>query len=191
MEENKYIVWHIEGGLGKNVAATALIGSLKDKYLDRKIVIAASYPEVFLNHPAAYRVYRVGNTQYFYDDFIKDKDTIVFKHEPYFQTNHILRRKHLIENWCDLLGIDYDNQQPVLNFNLVQQRAATKWSREKPILVLQTALVFDFRLLIYKAYLRHRLHSNLYAHHNPHKIFLSLICQLIRMRSYQCLLDVI
>jgi uncharacterized phage-like protein YoqJ len=135
MEENKYIVWHIEGGLGKNVAATALIGSLKDKYPDRKIVIAASYPEVFLNHPAVYRVYRVGNTQYFYDDFIKDKDTIVFKHEPYFQTNHILRRKHLIENWCDLLGIDYDNQQPVLNFNLVQQRAATKWSREKPILV--------------------------------------------------------
>jgi hypothetical protein len=138
MEENKYIVWHIEGGLGKNVAATALIGSLKDKYPDRKIVICASYPEVFLNHPALYRVYRVGNTQYFYDDFIKDKDTIVFKHEPYFQTNHILRRKHLIENWCDLLGIDYDNQQPVLNFNLVQQRTAVKWTREKPILVLQT-----------------------------------------------------
>ena len=28
---NKYVVWHIEGGLGKNVAATSLISSVKQK----------------------------------------------------------------------------------------------------------------------------------------------------------------
>lgn len=135
---DRYIVWHIEGGLGKNVAATALIESLQNKYSDRKIVIVASYPEVFINHPIVYRVYKVGNTQYFYDDFIKDKDTIVFKHEPYFESNHIMKRKHLIENWCNLLGIEYNNQYPVLNFNLVQQRIANKWKRERPVLVIQT-----------------------------------------------------
>ena len=134
----RYIVWHIEGGLGKNVAATALIESLQNKYSDRKIIIVASYPDVFINHPIVYRVYKVGNTQYFYDDFIKDKDTIVFKHEPYFETNHIMKRKHLIENWCNLLGIEYTNQYPVLNFNLVQQRLANMWKREKPVLVIQT-----------------------------------------------------
>jgi hypothetical protein len=58
--EEKYIVWHIEGGLGKNVAATALLSSLQETYSDRKIVVVASYPEVFLNHPAAYRVYKMG-----------------------------------------------------------------------------------------------------------------------------------
>jgi hypothetical protein len=29
--EEKYIVWHIEGGLGKNIAATALLDSAKRK----------------------------------------------------------------------------------------------------------------------------------------------------------------
>lgn len=136
--EEKYIVWHIEGGLGKNVAATALLNDLQETYLDRKIIVVASYPEIFLNHPAIHRVYRVGNTQYFYDDYIKDKDTIVFRHEPYFETQHILKNKHLIANWCKLLDITYDFQTPVLNFNFTQQRNSLKWQREKPILLIQT-----------------------------------------------------
>jgi hypothetical protein len=134
----KYLVWHIEGGLGKNVAATALTESLKFKYPDRKIIIVASYPDVFINNPHIYRVYKIGMTSYFYDDYIRDKDTIVFRHEPYFETNHILKRKHLIENWCSLLDIDYDNQTPLLNFNLVQQRNATRWKGDLPTLVIQT-----------------------------------------------------
>jgi hypothetical protein len=136
--EEKYIVWHIEGGLGKNVAATSLISSLQAKYKDRKIVIVASYPEIFLNHPDAYRVYKMGSTQYFYDDYIRDKDTIVFKHEPYFETQHILKNKHLIANWCKLMDIKYEFQKPVLNFNFVQQRNVIGWKREKPILLIQT-----------------------------------------------------
>jgi hypothetical protein len=102
----KYIVWHIEGGLGKNVAATALLPSLAKKYKDRKIVVVASYPEVFLNHPDVFRVYRVGMTAYFYEDFILGKDTLVFRHEPYFQTGHILKQKHLVQNWAELF-IEY------------------------------------------------------------------------------------
>jgi hypothetical protein len=136
--EEKYIVWHIEGGLGKNVAATSLISSLQAKYKDRKIVIVASYPEIFLNHPDAYRVYKMGSTQYFYDDYIRDKDTLIFKHEPYFETQHILKNKHLIANWCKLMDIKYEFQTPFLNFNFVQQRNASGWKREKPILLIQT-----------------------------------------------------
>ena len=82
--EEKYIVWHIEGGLGKNIAATALLNSLKEKHPERKIVIVASYPEIFIGLPAVYRIYRLGLTSYFYDDYIKNKDTIVFKHETYY-----------------------------------------------------------------------------------------------------------
>jgi len=136
--EEKYLVWHIEGGLGKNIAATALLKSLKEKYNDRKIVIVASYPEIFLNLPSVYRVYKLGSTQYFYDDYIKDKDTLVFKHEPYYETQHILKQKHLISNWCKIMGIDYNFQLPVLNFNFVQQRNVLNWERNKPILVIQT-----------------------------------------------------
>jgi hypothetical protein len=136
--EEKYLIWHIEGGLGKNVAATSLVKTLSETYVDRKIIIVASWPEVFLNHPSVYRVYRVGNTHYFYDDYIKNKDVLIFKHEPYSETDHILNKKHLIENWCKLLGINYENQLPVFNFNFVQKRNFRKWNREKPILVIQT-----------------------------------------------------
>lgn len=135
---NKYVVWHIEGGLGKNVAATALISAVQSKYKDRKLVLVVSYPEVFLNHPDIYRVYRVGMTSYFYDDYIKDKDTIVFRQEPYFQSDHIMRKKHLIENWCDLLGIHYVKQRPVLHPNLLQREVAGVWRRDKPVMVIHS-----------------------------------------------------
>jgi len=135
---DSFLVWHIEGGLGKNIAATGLISSLAKKYKNRKIVIVASYPEVFLNHPDVYRVYRVGMTSYFYHDYILGKDTIVFRQEPYFQSGHIMRKKHLIENWCNLLDIEYQNQKPSLHMNMVQNQLTGIWNREKPILLIQT-----------------------------------------------------
>jgi hypothetical protein len=134
----KYIVWHIEGGLGKNVAATALLPSLAKKYSDRKIIVVASYPEVFLNHPDVFRVYRVGMTAYFYEDFILGKDTLVFRHEPYFQTGHILKQKHLVENWAELLGVEYKKQLPNIHFNMIQKNFQQSWKRDKPVLLLQT-----------------------------------------------------
>jgi len=137
--ENKFLIWHIEGGLGKNVAATSLITQITEKYHDRKLIVVASYPEVFLNHPNIYRVYRVGVTSYFYDDYILGKDTLVFRHEAYFQTGHILKQKHLIENWCDLLGIEYkENTRPDLRLNMVQQQLVGGWARNKPICLIQT-----------------------------------------------------
>jgi hypothetical protein len=138
IKSNKFIVWHIEGGLGKNIAATALIADVKKTYNDRKLILVVSYPEVFLNHPDIHRVYRVGMTSYFYDDYIKEKDTIVFRQEPYFQSDHIMKKKHLIENWCDLLGIEYIEQQPVLYPNMIQQDFSHYWKRDKPVMVIHS-----------------------------------------------------
>lgn len=138
IESNKYVVWHIEGGLGKNIASTALIADVKERYPDRKLVMVVSYPEIFLNNPNIHRVYRVGMTSYFYDDYIKDKDTIVFRHEPYFQSDHIMKKKHLIHNWCDLLDIPYREQLPVLYPNSVQKMIQFNWQRENPIMVIHT-----------------------------------------------------
>lgn len=135
---NKFVVWHIEGGLGKNIAATALISSVKKKYQDRKLIMVVSYPEVFLNHPDIDRVYRLGMTAYFYDDYIKGKDTIVFRHEPYFQSDHIMRKKHLIENWCEILGIKYERQMPILHPNMMQKEMVFSWKREKPVMIIHT-----------------------------------------------------
>jgi hypothetical protein len=136
--QEKYLVWHIEGGLGKNIAATSLISSFKQKHPDRKLIIVASYPEIFLNFPEIERVYAVGHTPYFYQDYIEDKDTLVFRHEGYFQTKHISKKQHLIESWCELFDLEYTNQLPVLLLNMVQQRMAYSWQREKPVMVIQT-----------------------------------------------------
>tara|TARA_R110000822_G_scaffold281276_2_gene403000 strand:+ start:1531 stop:2442 length:912 start_codon:yes stop_codon:yes gene_type:complete len=134
----KYLIFHINGGLGKNVAATALIPGLKKQYPGRKLIMVVSWPEVFLNHPDIDKVYSLGNHPHFYENYIENKDVIVFKHEPYDQTGHITKQKHLIENWCDLLGLEYTKQIPYFPINYAQNKLQLKWIREKPILLLQT-----------------------------------------------------
>jgi len=136
--DEKYVIWHINGGLGKNIAATSLIPSLKEKYSDRKLIMVVSWPEVFLNHPDIDKVYPMGNHPHFYETYIENKDIIIFKHEPYDQTGHITKKKHLVHNWCDLLGIEYTEQHPKLYINYAQNKLTLKWIREKPILILQT-----------------------------------------------------
>ena len=134
----KYVIWHIQGGLGKNIAATALISDVKKKYSDRKLIMVVSWPDVFLNHPDIDKVYPLGQHSHFYETYIENKDVLIFKHEPYDQTGHITKKKHLLENWCDLLGIEYKDQQPTIVINYAQNKVALKWVREKPILILQT-----------------------------------------------------
>ena len=139
MQSNeKYIIWHIQGGLGKNLAATALCNDLKQQYKDRKLIMVVSYPEAFLSNPVVDRVYALGQSPYFYQDYIEGKDIILFRHEPYNQTAHVTKKQHLIHNWCDLLGIEYKNQQPVLFPNYPQRMTTGIWQRPKPVMVIQT-----------------------------------------------------
>ena len=134
----KYFIWHIQGGLGKNIAATSLIKSLKETYSDRKLILVVSYPEVFLNNPYIDRVYHLNHTPYFYEDYIEGKDIIISKHEPYHETGHINKTKHLLENWCNLLNIPFQNQQPSIFINYPQQMTKGLWQRPMPIMVIQT-----------------------------------------------------
>ena len=114
MENEKFVIVHIEGGLGKHVASTAVIEGVHKTYPERKVVVVCGYPEVFLANPFVYRVYRLGHTPYFYQDYIKDKDSIILKHDPYASTDHIHQRRHLIESWFDVFGLEYDEEKPKL-----------------------------------------------------------------------------
>ena len=135
----QYALFHLEGGLGKHVAATAVAKCIKNNYPDRKLIVVCAYPEIFLNLKFIDRVYRIGNTPYFYDDYIKDKDMLIFKHEPYFTTDHIVKRKPLIQNWCNLYDLEYKGEMPELLFNMKQRQIAlNKWQREKPVMLIQT-----------------------------------------------------
>lgn len=135
----KYSIFHLEGGLGKHVAATAVAKAIKSNHPDRELIVVCAWPELFLNLPFIDRVYRVGNTPYFYKDYIQDQDSIIFKHEPYFTTDHIHKRKGLIQNWIELYGMSYNGEAPELRFNYRQEQFGfNKWNRNAPVLVIQT-----------------------------------------------------
>jgi hypothetical protein len=134
-----YALFHIEGGLGKHVAATAVAKCIKNNHPDRELLVVCAYPEIFLNLNFVHKVFRLGNTPYFYQDYIKDKDTLIFKHEPYFTEDHIGKKLSLIENWCKLYKLDYLGETPELVFNVRQtQWGFRKWQRQRPVMVIQT-----------------------------------------------------
>lgn len=135
----KYSIFHIEGGLGKHVLATAVAKCIKNNHPDRNLIVVCAYPEAFLNLNFVWKVFRIGLTPYFYQDYIKDKDSIIFKHEPYFTTEHIHKQLPLIQNWCKLHSLQYNGEMPELQFNVRQKQfAINKWQRSKPVMVIQT-----------------------------------------------------
>ena len=138
ISEEKYFIWHIQGGLGKNIAGTALIKDIKTKYPDRKLIMVTSWPEVFLNNSDVDRIFQLGQAPYFYEDYIEGKDVIISKHEPYNQSDHITKKKHLVHNWCDLMDIEYKKQSPVILPNYPQGMLLGLWDRPKPIMVIQS-----------------------------------------------------
>ena len=48
------------------------------------------------------------------------------------------KSQHLIHNWCDLMGLEYKEQQPQIIINYAQQQLVSHWKRDRPTMVLQT-----------------------------------------------------
>ena len=135
-------VFHIEGGIGKNIAATAVVATYKKTKPKRNIIVVSAWPEVWTRNPDVARFYHIGNTPYFYEDVIKDKDVEIYMQDPYKQTAHITKKKHLISNWCDMIGVKYKSEGLKLNFNFREIEEGAAYVNqfregEKPILLFQ------------------------------------------------------
>jgi hypothetical protein len=132
------IVFFLQGGIGKHIAATAVAECIKNNHKDKNLIVICPYPEVFLNNPFVYRVYRSNTVQYFYNDFIKNKNVIYFGNEVYQSNEYVAQNKHLIQSWCEMFGLKYNNEQPRLFINQVEiYDGQLKFQKEKPILVIQ------------------------------------------------------
>jgi hypothetical protein len=133
---DKYVIFHIDGGAGKSVAATAVCSSIKAAYPEHKLIVVTAWPEVFLHNPEVFRVYKMGNFAYFYDDFIKNKETIILRNEPYHASSFLKREKHLTETWCEVFEIPCITKEPKL---FLTQRelihAAKLLQKQGPILL--------------------------------------------------------
>jgi hypothetical protein len=136
-----YSIFHIEGGIGKNILATAVISSLKKSDPERNIVVVSAWPQVWFNNPNVHQVYPFGQTANFYKNYIFKKDVKIFRHEPYYAQDYILNKKHLINIWCDLCGITWDGSAPRLYFSPLEMeylKLKMLQNVEKPIFILHT-----------------------------------------------------
>lgn len=135
----KFSIFHIEGGFGKHIAATSVAKTIKNNHPDRELIVVCAYPEIFVNLNFVEKVYRIGITPYFYDNYIRDKGSLIFKHEPYFTTEHINGELPLIQNWCKLYNLEWRGELPEIKFNIREETIFYhKWIREKPIMLIQT-----------------------------------------------------
>jgi hypothetical protein len=142
MSDKKYSIFQIQGGLGKHIAATAVAQVIKKTYPDRELIVVCAWPELWASLPFVYRVFPLGNTQYFYEEYIDGKDSLIFANEPYFTTTHINKTHKLVESWCMMYGLKYESEQPMLRINPEQKKAIRNFYEpkfeEKPFLLLHT-----------------------------------------------------
>jgi len=133
------IIFNIEGGLGKSIIATAVCEAIKKKYPKDNLIVLTSYPEVFTCNKNVDKCFSHNNLNYLYKDYIDNKKVKMMLHNPYNETNYIKQSEHLIETWCNMFEIPYNNEQPKI---YLTDREVKFYSNlfvsDKPIFVLQT-----------------------------------------------------
>jgi len=138
----KYSLFHVQGGFGKHIAATAVAKCIKNNHPSRELILTAVYTEIYQNLPFVDRVYQLGNTSYYYQTYVEDMDSLIFANEPYFTTDHVNKKLPLIQTWSKMYGLKYKGEMPQITFNHLQKKIAkdfwTGRANGKPIMVIQT-----------------------------------------------------
>jgi ADP-heptose:LPS heptosyltransferase len=133
------IVFQINGGIGKCIMATAVCEAINKKYPKANLIVISGYADVFLNNPFVHRAFNFNGFSYFYEEYIQDKDVLVFANDPYLTTAHIKQEEHLIKTWCEMFEVQYNNEKPELFLTQREvQFFQNKFAADKPIMVLQT-----------------------------------------------------
>lgn len=134
------IIFQINGGIGKAIMSTAVCKQIKKKYPDCQLITISGYPEVFLDNPHVDRAFAFGGTQYFYQDYIEDKEFKFFGHDPYLEAGHLLQSEHLVDTWCNMFGLESPESTNPELFITDREKSFfnKKFESDKPIFLLQT-----------------------------------------------------
>jgi hypothetical protein len=133
----KIAVFEVQGGIGKHIAFTGALAAYKKANPDNKCIVVCAWPEIMLGNSDVERVYPLGNTPYFYQDFVYKQDPDIFIEEPYKRKTHILKTMNLRETWCDMFGVPYDNEMPKLFLNSAEMESGRVPPMNKPLLIFQ------------------------------------------------------
>ena len=132
------IIFQVSGGIGKNVAATAVCAAIKKQYPKDELIVLTGYPDVFVKNPNVSRVLS-GQVNYFYPEYIEGKNSKILLHDPYHETDFIYQRGHIIKVWCEMFGIKYNGEQPELFITGKEKSiAAAMLNSPKPLMLIQT-----------------------------------------------------
>lgn len=135
---SNYAIIQIEGGVGKNVMASAVVRAINKQHPERKIVVVTAHPDVWLNNQRVHRTIQFGNMQYFFNDYIGDKNSLLFLQDPYKHNDYVYRRRHVTEIWCELCGVNWDGPTPEMYFTQLENDfCQTMINRDdRPILMI-------------------------------------------------------
>lgn len=143
---SKFAIFHINDFTPeKDLIGTSVISSYKKAYPDVKIIVVTHFPEIWLHNPDVFRVFRHGQTPFFYDDFVKDKNSKIFAQDPYLKTESIKKQKHLAEIWCDMCGVKHDGSLPKIVLTQREEEVAFRLSRSEnnePMLLIEPFATF-------------------------------------------------
>jgi ADP-heptose:LPS heptosyltransferase len=133
------LLLHINGGLGKCIMATAVVRSYKEAFPESKVVVVSGYPEVFVNNPDVYKNFSY-TAPYLWQDYYSKTDWKVSAQDPYLEEAWIKNENlHLIDIWCNLLGVKCTQKTPILYFSGPEvdelQRMIVV---DKPLIVVQS-----------------------------------------------------
>ena len=139
-KEVRKIVLFVEGGIGKNIAGTAVVRAVKKQYPDKDLIVVASCVEIFMHNPNVKRTYNHGNPLHFYEDNV-EADTYFMKAEPYLHIDYVNKKKHIVQCWCEALGVTYDGNKPDLfvtpNEKISAEQRKEQIAGKKPLLLIQ------------------------------------------------------
>ena len=132
------VIFQVDGGLGKNIMATAVLKAIKNQYRKANIIVVTGYPDVFANNPNVNKVLAGGNTVGIHKDYILNKEAKVFISDPYLTSDFLTESGHLIKIWCDMYGVEYNGEMPELFLSKAEKEYfAPFYKLDKPIFAIQ------------------------------------------------------
>lgn len=132
------IIFQIEGGLGKSIMATAIVKVIKKHYKDSNLIVVTAYPDVFLNNPYVNECFKIEQIGGFYLKYIKGQECKIFVEDPYRNSLFLTEKEHLLQTWCKIYGLSYNNEQPQLYLTQPEiDYFQPFYNVEKPILAIQ------------------------------------------------------
>ena len=133
-----FVIFQVDGGLGKSIMATAVLKAIKKEYKKANIIVVTGYPDVFIGNPNVNKVLHGSQTAGIYQKYISKKDAKVFVSDPYHTSDFITESKHLIQIWCESFGLTYDGEMPEIFLSKGEKEYFMPFYKlDKPILAIQ------------------------------------------------------